>query len=865
MFFSKKQAPMRSFDASLDREIAFHVDALTQENLLKGMPEREARRQALVEFGGREQAKQSVREVYLSPLLEGFKFQLRAAVHFLRKAPAFSVAAIATLALGIGANTAVFSAVDAVVLRPLPFPQGEQLMLLAQRNQRVEDANSFVAPARLEDWNQLNATFTGITGYYKDDFTELSGALPERLTGVLVAPRFFPLMGIAPLLGRAFVPAEEHFGGPSAALISYRLWQREFHGDPAVLHKVLHFGRSSMAIVGVMPATFQFPAGDADLWTPSPPDAPYARDRNSTWFTAIGRLRPGVTPAQARANLQTVQRELGTQFPKPDADLAAELTPLKETVVGGVRSSLWLLYGSVSLLLLIACSNLAALLLARTTDREQELSIRFSLGASRRAVVTQLLAETFSLALIGALLGLLVAAAMLRGLHLLAGVLPRATEITLNWRVMLYSGGCAMATTLLCGVYPALRGTRRELAQRLAQSGRTQASARGSAQWTLVGVQVMLAVVLLTGAGLLLRSLQELGRVSPGFDPAHVLSFRVTGSWGETANSKLLTETVNRRLDALRSLSGVEAAATSAALPGVPGKYQQEFKIDGHAEAGGGQLLADSRFVSSGYLEAVRTPLLLGTACRQGSATVDVMVNRSFVDRYLGGGPALGHEITSATYDGLAPPAKIVGVVGDARESGLNTPPVPTAYFCGSAPIPSPNYLLRTRGDAMGMADAVRRRLHEIEPGRSVYAIVPLTEHLDEAFAEDRLRTVLLACFAGSAVLLACLGLYGTLNHLGRVRHREVGLRLTLGASRLQVGMRFLLQGLRVTAVGCVAGTVLSVAGSRFLAKMLYGVSALDAGTYVAVVLGVFALATVAAAIPARRAAAVEPAEALRG
>ncbi len=859
-----KGSPKLPRNDAFDREIAFHVAELTDRYVEAGMTPEAAQRRARLEFGGHEQVKQSLRDVHTSKLLESLAFHFRAAMRFIRQAPAFSATAVITLALGIGANTAVFSAIDAVILRPLPFPGGDQLMHLNQRNDQSHDGNQSVAPARLEDWNRLNTTFRGITGYYKDDFTETSGALPERLLGEMVAPRFLEVMGVQPALGRDFRPDEEHFGGPDAVLISNRLWKRRFNSDPSVLGKKLHTGRSFLTVVGVMPASFQFPDRDVDLWTPSPPDAPYARSRDSTWFTVIGRLKPNVTVAGATADLQTVQRQLGRQFPKPDAELGVEITPLKEIVVGNARGSLWLLYGSVSLLLLIACSNLAALLLARTADREHEISIRFALGASRRQIIAQLLAEVFSLALLGSLLGLLVAFGTLRAFHLLAHDLPRVAEVTLNGRVALYSLLCAVATTLLCGVYPALRGTRRELAQSLAQTGRTQTSPRTSMQWVLVGVQVMLAVVLLTGAGLLVRSMRELGRVSPGFDPSHVLAFQITGSWGETADMGRLVQGTDRRLDGLRTLPGVEAASTAGWLPGVPSVFPGEYKLDGHAVAGR-PVVAEQRTVSTGYLATMHIPLLAGQACRDGATTTDFLINQSFVRRYFGAQPPVGHALAFVGTIGWIPPGQIIGIVGDAREGGLDHEPMPTVYYCFNAPTASPNYLVRTRGDAMGMAEAVRRRVHELDPARSVYAMEPLEEHLNDAFSEDRLRTVLLTCFAATAIALACIGLYGTLNYLGRVRHREVGLRLTLGASRAQVALSFMSQGMRVTVLGCIAGALLSVAGSRLLTRMLYGVSALDVGTYLGVVCFVLSVGSLACAAPARRAANVEPVVALRG
>ncbi len=850
-------------DPDFDREIAFHVDKLTQDGIAQGLSPQEARRRAILEFGGREQVKQQVREVHTSPLLGTLSFNCRAAMRFLRRSPSFSAAVILTLALGIGANSTVFSAIDAVVLRPLPYPDGDRLLQVDQRDVSNRDANRFVATVRLEDWNHLNSTFCAISGYYTDDLSEISGPMPEKLTMGLLAPRFLQVMRVDPLLGRDFVTEEEHFGGPNAVILSYRLWQRRFHGDSAVLSQKLRFGEASYSIVGVMPPTFAFPNRDIDLWAPSPPDAPYAQRRDSTWFTVIGRMKPGVTLSQAQADLATIQARLGKQFPKTDADLRVQTTRLKEAVVGDVSDSLWLLYGSVTLLLLIACSNIAALLLARTADREHEISIRFSLGASRRAIIGQLLTEVFFLALLGSLLGLAIAAGAARSFHLLANTLPRATEISLSWTIVLYSLLCAVGTTLLCGLVPALRGTRRGLAHSLAQGSRTQAGSRHPMQWFLVGVQVTLAVTLLTGAGLLLRSLQQLNRVSPGFDPTHVLTLQISGSWHETADMPALNRRIDRTLDAIRAVPGVVDASTADAIPGTLFAYPIEFKLDGSLDPNR-KILANSRWVSQGYFNTLSIPLLQGEACKEGRPSTDLLVNRSFVERYLGGSPALGHQIAAASGNDFSASGQVRGVVADAREEGINLAPTPTVYTCLSAPDPFPHVLVRTHGDPMAIADTIRRRIHQLDPGRSVYAIMPLQDHIDATSAGNRLRTILLALFAATAVTLASIGLYGTLNYLGRMRRREVGVRLALGAARSRIVSLFLIQGIRVTLFGCIAGLALSLATDRLIAGMLYGISPLDPATYAGVLALILLVATTASLVPAWRAARVEPVKVLR-
>lgn len=847
--------------SDLERELAFHLVERTEELQQGGMSEAEAARMARLQFGHLAIQIERTRDVDISERLDSALRNLRFALRGLARTPAFTVTVLLTFTLGIGANSAVFSAISAVLLRPLPFPSGDELVKLAQSHPKIP--GPFVAPVRLEDWNRMNSTFQAITGYYTEDFSELSGELPEQLKRALVAPRFLQVWRIAPALGRDFSAQEEHFGGPNAVLISDRLWQRRFGGNPDAIGKVLRIGTYAFSIVGVMPASFLFPDRDVDLWVPSPVDAPYAQSRESTWYTAIGRLKAGVTLALARANLATVQSDLGREYPKTDDLISVSIEPLKEATVGDVRRSLWILFGSVSLLLLIACTNIAALLLSRAAGRQHETSVRFSLGASRASVAAQLLTEVLVLALAGAALGLLVATAATGVFRSLARGLPRIEEIGLNWRIVLYSLGCAIAATVLSGILPAVRGTRRSLAGSLALAGRSQVSARNPVQFVLVGVQVALAVTLLVGAGLLLRSFQELGRVSPGFDPEHVLTFHVTSAWGETADQLGSRQRVNRILDGLRSVPGVDGAATAISLPGVPSRYQIELSTsEGRAESEP-KMLAEVRWVSPAYFATMQIPVVAGELCRDQPDAIATMVNRSFANAYLAGLTPIGLHLVQPANRYLLP-GEIRGVVGDARETGLDRAPVPTVYWCAGAHQPGTFFLIQTHGEPRLMAQTMRRKLQEIEPSRSLYGLTPLTDHISDAYAENRLRTILLSFFAMTAVLLACVGLYGTLSYLVDIRRREVALRLALGASRGQVVQQFLGRGLRVSLLGCVAGLALAAAFARLLSGMLYGVSPADPTTLVGVVVIALGVSALASLLPAIRAARMEPMKTLR-
>jgi putative ABC transport system permease protein len=845
----------------LERELTFHVTERAEELRDGGMSEAEAARIARLQFGNFTSQVERTRDMDIHDWLESAVRNLRYALRGMAKTPAFTATVVLTLALGIGANSAVFSAIYAVLLRPLPFPQGDELVTLEQLRPKIPE--TAVAPIRLEEWNRLNHTLQAITGYYPEDAPELSGELPEQLKRAMVAPRFLQVMGVAPALGRDFSALEGRFGGPAAVLISDRLWRRRFGGNPNAIGKTIRIGGTASPIFGVMPARFLFPDREVDLWSPCPMDAPFAQDREETWFVAIGRLKPRATLAQARADLAIVQADLGRRFPKPDAEIRSAIAPLKDATVGGTKKSLWILFGSVSLLLLIACANIAALLLSRVTGRQHEISVRFSLGASRASVAGQLLIEVLILALAGAVLGLLLATSASAVFRTLARDLPRIDEIGLDSRVVLYSLGCAILTALLCGLLPAIRGTRRNLAGSLAHAGRTQVSRRNPLQFVLVGVQVALAVTLLTGAGLLLRSFQELGRVSPGFDPRGVLAFHISANWGEAQDLKAFRQRGDRILDGLRAVPGVEGAARAASLPGVPGDYPIELKVlEGRGE-GEPKILAQGRSATPSYFATMRIPLIAGELCRGEDNTSTAMVNRSFANLYLNGAAAIGHHLVIPA-ETIVPPMEIRGIVGDAREAGLDREPQPTVYWCGYAMQPGTYFLVRTHGDPKSMIGIIRRKIHELEPQRSAYDLTPLGERISDAYAEGRLRTILLTFFAATAVSLVCVGLYGTLSYLVNLRRREVALRLALGALRAQVVRQFLGVGVRVAVLGCIAGLLFAAGFARLLSGMLYGVSTTDVVTVVGVVTIVIAVSVVASLIPAIRAARVEPMQALR-
>ena len=799
---------------------------------------------------------------------------VRYALRTLSRTPGFTLVVVLTLALGIGANSTVFSAIDAILLRPLTFPDADRLVVVNESRANAPISNT--APVRIEEWNAQNSSFEAITGYYREDVSETSGDLHEKYRLAHVAPRFLDVWGTQPELGRGFTAAESQAGAAPVALISHRYWTTRLRSDPKVLERKLRVGEESMPIIGVLPESFRFPDRDVDFFRPTTYE-PFVLGRFNLWYRGYGRLKPGVSLEQARADLNLVQQRLTEQYPDTDRNLGVYVELLKETTVGGVRGSLFLLLGAVGVLLLIASTNIAALLLSRAARREQEISVRLALGASRSSIGVQVLIETALLAVAGAALGLLLAVSGSAALREIPGF-PRVDEIALNGRILLYTLGSILAVTVLCGFAPALRSAGASLAGSLTTARRTQVSGRHSLQWVFVGIQVTLSVVLLAGAGLLIRSFDQLSRVDPGFEPSRILTFRIGGTFADFGGLAQRTEEI---LGELRNLPGAEAAAVSSPVPGMlnDGSGFQlglvDLQLDGW-DAAREPARAQIRVVSSSYFGTMQIPLVMGELCRDSrpgptaalnggdparGAPVEIMVNAAFASHFFPGGSAVGSIVrTSPTT-----PMRIAGVVGDAREYALNQAPVPTYYPCRTAyATPALSFLVRARGDPADFAEAVRNKIKELEPLRAVYDVAPLAERIGREFAQDRLRTVALALFAGTALALACLGLYGTLSYVVSLRRREVGLRVALGARERAIVVQFVGKALRVVAVACVVGLALSFASARLLSGMLFGVSAWDPLTLAAVVGLVTLVAALAALLPAVRAARVDPMQVLR-
>jgi putative ABC transport system permease protein len=787
---------------------------------------------------------------------------LRAAVRSLSHRPALALAVVATLALGIGANSAIFSAVDAVLLRPLPYPAADRLVAIYESNAARRQSTQLVAPGRLEEWNRMNQTFQGLAASYFENMTDTSGALPERVEARRVSPRFFAVLGVPAALGRTVNPQEELAGGPHAVVLSDAFWKKRFDSNPLVVGQALTLGGASYTIVGVMPPTFRYPTATTEMWLPTQAPAFFLKARGARLYTAIGRLKPGVTPEQGQADLSAVEARLAKQYPETDAGWAAAVVPLKEEQVGGVRRSLWLLFGAVLLVLLAACGNVACLLLADATRREHEIAVRFALGASRARVIGQLLVEGVLLAAAGSTLGLLAARWGIDLFRTIATRLPRSEELGVDARLVVVTLTAGMMTTVLFALAPAAQATRAAVAAGLGHGGRGRTGHRQRPQRILVAAQIALAIVLLAGAGLLVRSFSRLQQVSPGFDAANVLTFRMSAQWTETTGATMSRQL--RTMARLDAIPGVASSAFAMQLPAGADFPPTEFTIAGKSAPA--RLFAFTRSVSADYFRTLHIPVLQGAVCRDDPATPfrQIAVTRAWADRFFPGDNPVGHFVALVGLAGI-PAQQITAVVGDVRENGLAQDAPALMYTCGLQPYwPDPFFLVRLDPARHVGVAAIRDALREIEPNRAMYAVRPLAETLNESLSQPRLNTILLVFFAATALLLAAIGLYGVLSQFVAARRREIGVRVALGARTAHILSTIVGQAALVTAAGIAAGVAGALALARSMATLVFGVSTRDPLTFVAVPLVLAIVAAIATVVPARRAARVDPMLALR-
>jgi len=788
--------------------------------------------------------------------------QWRQASRALVRRPGFAVTATTTLALGVGATTALFSMVNAVLLRPLPYPGGDRMVMVLEQNPPPQGGISLVAPARIQDWNRLSRTFEGITGLYTENITDTSRATPERLAGRRVTPRFFDVHGTPPIAGRTFTPEEEQVGGPGAAVLSEGLWTRRYGRDMGAIGQALQVGPRLYEIVGVMPE--EFSNGTIDVWLPAQLSAQLAGDREARFVSGIGRLKPGVTVAQALDDLTAVSAGLAAQFPATDAGWSVRVQDLKEWRVGEYRRTLWLVFGAVGLLWAISIANIAGLVLVQMHRRAHELAVRTALGASRWRVVAGVVREGAIVAVAGGVAGVALATWLVRGMRAIFTTMPRVNELTIDARVLAVAAAASLGAAIVFSVVPALAATRTTVVAAVNRTGRGTTLGRHRLQKALVVAQVASSVLLAGSAALLARSYYNLTRVQTGFDASDLVTFHVGARWDE--DRAAVGQLQVRLLEEIEKLPHVQAAGFSNFLPATGATLRYQVRVDGVAADNTGTIAVGYRSVSPGYLRTLGVPLIAGEGCPAFVTKLDgpayVLVNRQFAETAAGGASVVGRNLHMVQYP--APPLPIVGVVGDVVEDGSRDPMAPYVYVCYPAGSwPDPEYVVRTTNVGALGAD-LRQIVRSIDPGRAVFGERSLQAVLDRALDAPRLDAGMLGLFAMAAVGLAALGLYGLFMLVVSEGTREIAVRLALGADpgdmiRLVAG-----SAARLLGGGVAVGLALTAASNQILQSQLFGVRPLDVPTLAAAVLALGAVAAGAIAVPAIRASRVRPIEAMR-
>ena len=789
---------------------------------------------------------------------------LRYATRSLRSSPGFAAVAVLTLGLGIGATTAIFAVVDAVMLQPLPFREAERLVHVWETTPEGEDFTS--SDPNYLDFRDRNHSFEGMAAYKQSALSLTGSGEPRRLEGMAVTHSLFALLGVEPALGRTFLPEEDVPGGDRRVVVlGHALWQDEFGGDPGIVGRTITLDRQPYTITGVMPAGFDYP--DAELWVPLAPDPAWERDDH--WLWVIGRLRADATIASAAADLQSIARSIGAQNPNING-WGARVESMSATMVNaGFRQTMLVLLGGVGGLLLIACLNLANLLLARATSRQTEIGIRSALGAGRSRIARQLLTESLVLAVLGSVVGLGTASWAIGLLHGLAPTwVPRLTEIAIDWRVMGFALTLGLVTSLVFGLAPAIRASHVELAQTLRQGGRSVSLSHRRLRDGLVVVQVALATALLIGAGLLMRSFVRLQSADPGFDPAGVVVIPIELDFAAYGEAWRRVTFLDQLLEGVRAIPGVEAAGASAVDPMSGWNLSNDLTpVERAAEAGpSGYLQAGWRAVTPGFFDAMRIPLLRGrtfsSADRWDGPKIGV-ISATLADRLWPGQDPVGRRMYRGGIDGE--PLTVIGVVGDYHDVEMEGE-APLLLFVPNNQMawPSMTLLVRSELEPAALGAAVREQVHALDPNLPVPEVRPLERSMASAIAGPRFRSLLLGAFAVIALVLAAVGVYGVASFGVARRIREFGVRLALGASPADVAGMVVRNGIVLAAAGLVLGIAAAWGLTRFLETLLYDLSPTDPATFAAVAVILGGVAVLATYLPGRRASRVDPAVALR-
>ena len=801
----------------------------------------------------------------MDALLTDLKYALR----LLRKAPGFTVIAIATLALGIGANSAIFSTIDAVMIRALPYADPDRVVMVWEDVSSMGFPRNTPAPGNYNDWTRMNQSFSGIAATRGAAAALTSDGSPEALIGRLVTPNFLEVLGVQPVVGRIFTDQENQTGAP-VVLLSFGLWQRRYGGDRAILGRTLLLNDNKYEVIGVLPRGFVFRNRNIDYWAPIHFSPAQLVNHSSHNLNVVARLKPGVTAAAADADMKRVAEELKRRFPDSNGPVSAVVVPIKDDLLGNTRLELLVLMGAAAAVLLIACANLASLLLSRAVGRRNELAVRTALGATRARLIRQMIVEAMVLSVAGGIAGLAVARL---GVSVVAQLTPTGFAAggatILEGRLVAFTLGASVLTGLLFSLVPAIQAARGSLRDALQSGGRS--SVGGGARVTrdaLVVLQVAAALVLLVGAGLMLRTLANLRAIDVGFRPDHLLTVRTFLPTTRYSTGALRQAFYDRVVEQARALPGVESAAYAADLPfqakGDTTWYQVENVPLDRANPTDALLRAGT----SEYLKTLGATLVEGRFFDErdsADAPKAIIINDTMARKYWPGQSALGHRVR---YNPSVPFHTIVGVVRDLKERGYELEMKPGLYLpIAQAPttwaIPE-NLVIRTKNNPSDMAESARRIIAGVDPTQPISSVRTMDDLIDLDVADRQQQMTLLSAFAGLALLLAAVGLYGVLSYAVTQRSRELGLRMALGASAGSVMRMVVWRGLALTATGLAIGLGFAWVGARALSALLYGVTAGDPATFAAVVGALGTIALAACYLPARRASRVDPMVVLR-
>ena len=869
--FFRNLTRRRKVEKDLSDEVGSYLELSTQRKIEAGLGERDARRAALVELGGAEQVKEQVREVRLGHGLETCLKDLRFGLRSLGKSPGFTAVALLTLALGIGANTAIFSVIHAVMLRPLPFREPSQLGKIWPERPRVSASKSDYVEIR-----DGARSFAGVAAYSNWGFTLTGSGEPAKIEGARITANLISLLGVEAGFGRIFALEEDQPGRDKVALMSYALWQTCFGSDPRIIGQTILIDGTSYAVVGVMPKGFNFPNGSPhDLWLPATLDPGAPEDFASGYLTLVGRLKPGVTTAQARSELVALSRSIREKRPNIPADYAthAQVNPLQAESVAEIRPTLLILLGTVGLVLLIACANVANLQLARASNRQRELAVRAALGASRARLVRQLLTESMLLSALGGAAGIALAYI---GLDFLVALLPlpRTGDIAISGSVLLFSLGLSVLAGLLFGLAPALQTSKPDLQSPLKESGRAVSGAGGRLRSLLVISEVALALTLVIGAGLLIKSFWRLYHVHPGFEADHTISFQLSPPDFATTGPKDEAQTRARLyyrevLERLAHLPGVQSVGGIHLLPMGDSNWNPGLRIeDRPLPPGASAESVNWRLVTADYFRTMSIPLLKGRSFSDADNETSekvALINDALARKFWPGENPIGKRINTG-FEGKGVWVTIVGIVGDIRQQSLREPTAPEMYrpFFQHSELPPLTIMIRTATSTPALAPSIRSAVWSVDHNVPITDLQPMTEVVAQSISQARSTMFMLTAFAAIGLILGIIGIYGVISYSVAQRTHEIGVRMALGARSPDVIKLVLGQGLRLTVIGAAFGVLGAFALTRLISSLLFGVSASDPWTFAIITLFLVAVALLASYIPARRASKLSPMVALR-